>query len=689
MSRIGATLSGIERTLLNRLADATAAATISSLRIATGSKINAPRDDPSGFIRLSGLQSRLREVTATMTNVSAADSMVSQTQTTLDQIRTQLNLVRTELVKDEGRTLSQADRDAGQAKIDAAIAQINSLAGTEIGGRRLLDGSANFNVSGRNSSQVADLWVHSIRGPALTVSGSVMQAATQAELTYSGSGGQTTDAAVFTLTGDLGSASVSVASGESLSSVATKINDDSHKTGVTASVAGDELTLTTVRYGSNADVAVVVNSGAFDVTLGGNYDGTANGSDATVQINGITYGGNTAAEAAELRHREATGVFAASAGIRVTGDLGFHDFTINQNDSLQDVANAIAAESATTGVTAAVEGNDLVIQSTVESADSQVTINVTSGSFDTLTGNTTPGSVATLIRNEPTGLITAHTDVRITGNVGSADVHIHVGDTLQEAADDINAETAATGVRATVSGNDLLIQSVGIGSGSFAQVETLGSPFDVTGGDVTGTAYGTDAVATDSGADAGTYVNAVDGNRFSLNANGVHYEMQFAEGFTGGFDRITVSGSALKFALGTDLTRPATLSIPGLQAGRLGGTSGSLDELLSGGALSGLGGNTAQAIRAVDEALGDVTRIEGAVDGFYNASITSATNLLSDLQTDLENAIDEVDLVDTTEETSKLALYTDLASNAVAGLSILQSQRSSIVIMLQKIAGLI
>ena len=59
MGRIGARLSGIERTLLNRLAEANAGATINSLRIATGQKVNAPSDDPSAFLALSRLQTRL------------------------------------------------------------------------------------------------------------------------------------------------------------------------------------------------------------------------------------------------------------------------------------------------------------------------------------------------------------------------------------------------------------------------------------------------------------------------------------------------------------------------------------------------------------------------------------------------------------------------------------------------------
>ncbi len=52
MGRIGARLSGIERTLLNRLAEANAAATINSLRLATGQKIHAPSHGPSAFLAL-------------------------------------------------------------------------------------------------------------------------------------------------------------------------------------------------------------------------------------------------------------------------------------------------------------------------------------------------------------------------------------------------------------------------------------------------------------------------------------------------------------------------------------------------------------------------------------------------------------------------------------------------------------
>jgi len=473
MSRIGATLSGAERTLLNRLAEANAAATINTLRLATEKKINYPSDDPAAFVMLSRLQGRLSLVTATMSNVTAASSIISQAQTTLDQIRTQLNTIRTELLKDEDRTLTASERAAAQANIDSAIDQINILAATDIDGRRVLDGSADYDVSGRRSTQVADLVVHSIvDGSSPTISGNVLQTATQAELVYTGASGKTTADATFTLTGALGSASITVINNEDLDDVAERINDNSHKTGITASVSGDDLTFTSVEYGTSATASIEVTSGTFSVT-GAGADGVAYGTDAVAEINGQTYSGNS-----------------------------------------------------------------------------------------------------------------------------------------------------------------------------------------------------------------------VSGNRFTVSQNGFRYEIEFAAGHTGGFDRITVSGDALTFALSTGFTHRSALSIPAVYANCLGGLSGTLDQIASGGTVSGLDENTSHALRIVDEAIGELDRIEGTVDGFYDAAITSSSNLLADLEEELEEAITETDGYDEDEETLLLAKNQQLASNAVAGLAILNQQRAAIVDLIQEIAGL-
>ena len=70
MARIGATLSGIERTLLNRLAEANAAATLNVLRLAEGKRLLSPAHDPSQFTVVSQFETQLNNIRAAMANTT-------------------------------------------------------------------------------------------------------------------------------------------------------------------------------------------------------------------------------------------------------------------------------------------------------------------------------------------------------------------------------------------------------------------------------------------------------------------------------------------------------------------------------------------------------------------------------------------------------------------------------------------
>ena len=472
MSRIGFTLSGVERQLLNSLAQSNANIALSTLRIATGHRINSAGDNPAAFVQLSGLQSQLGSVSATMTNITAAGSMISQMQSAISAVQTQLGVIHDELMKDVNHTLTPDQRAASQNTIDAAITQINQLAGTPIGGTAPLSGAANYDFSGLNSSQIAGLQVQSLARQGQTISGSVTSAATQAQLTYTGDASNlVTNDATFTLAGSRGNQVVSVAAGDTLDSVADTINNNSYTTGVTASVnsSNHTLTFTSVDYGSQAKTQIAVSSGFFSTT------GNTAGTNASAVINGQT----------------------------------------------------IAATS-----------------------------------------------------------------------------------------------------------------------------------------------------------------SSVNGNRFSVGDNGLSFDIEFRPGFTGTFSTISVSGNALTFALSPNLNQQATLAVPGIYAAELGGLSGTLDQLAAGGPLSGLGDNTAQALRVVDEASGAVTQVTANVSGFYNAAVISASGLMSALQTDLQKSIDQIDKTDDAAENTNIAYNQALAANAVAGLAILDQQRQSIVDLIRSVAGL-
>jgi len=810
MTRIGAHLTGFERQLLNRLSEANGAAAINSLRLATGFKVNSPSDDPAAFFELSSLRSRLSTVNNTIGQVTSATNVVSQAQLTLDQIRTQLNSIRTALVTDEDRGLSAPDRAGKQAEIDTAIAQINTLARSEINGKRILDGSADFDVTGRNSSQVESVRVYSVGGATQTVageqaeltytgsnrtiaadtsititgslgatdisfkqgdtledaagyinarvattgvtatvdnneltlnsvgigtlatvsvvvntgafavtggvgdgtdkgvdtvmgtgpaiSGKVLEAATRASLVYTGSSGQIIGNATFSITGVQGSTAITVTASENLSDVADRVNQYSHKTGITAVASGDSLTFTTVEFGTAATVDVSVSSGTFAVT-GGNGDGTAQGTNAVAEINGRTITGNQAATAAGLLYTSLASQIDAGTDFVLTGNDGNYTFSFGSDTTLTSAASTINNELLTTGVKATVsaDGFDLILSSATQGVNSLVQVDVTAGTLNveardgsSVTSNI-PAQQGELLFQESTGLVTNAAVIRITGNtsVNSGDITLTVGQTLNSVAQSINAEKANTGVEAKIVGDQLVIYSQATGDTQFAQVEVQSGTFAFTGGDVNGKGFGVDPLTAVSGADAITSISAVDGNEFIYNQGGLRFSVEFAADFTGTFDTISVADtSTLTFALTTNPSLTDTLAIRGVQAIQLGGPSGNLEDLLSGGLLAGLDGNTSQAIRVVDEAIAQLTLIEGSVDGFADAAIASSSALLTGFKDTLEDSIDNLDAIDEGEESLLLAKNRQLANNALSAMTILSQQRSSIVAIIQQIAGL-
>ncbi|MBX3413685.1 MAG: hypothetical protein KF708_13425 [Pirellulales bacterium] len=158
MACIGATLSGLERTLLHRLAEAQTAAADNALHRVASRSINTPVDNPRRFVALSDVPSPLAIVGHRLANVTAANSLVSQAELTLDQIHTQVESIRRLALDDEDGDLTAQERGAQQARIDAAIKEINRLAGLRVNGRRVLDGdgSAELTTSGHHADRIVN-----------------------------------------------------------------------------------------------------------------------------------------------------------------------------------------------------------------------------------------------------------------------------------------------------------------------------------------------------------------------------------------------------------------------------------------------------------------------------------------------------------------------------------------------------
>jgi flagellin len=470
MTRIGPTISAGERLLLKQLAAANNEITLASARIASGHKINSPHDNPAAFLELSRLQNEQSLVRGATANVASASTMVSRAQLAIDQIRSQLDAIREQAVADVDQALTPDQRAAHQAAIDQAITAISQIVGQDIDGRQLLGEGADYIYSGVDPNQIIDIQAYSLgNAPSQSIAGGVISTASTAQASYTGMGGVATATANITVTGDRGGANISVTIGQSLTSLRDAINNESHVTGVVASVASDTLSFQSIAYGGQATIGIAATSGVFAVT-GLGADGAAHGVDAVATINGQVVIGN--------------------------------------------------------------------------------------------------------------------------------------------------------------------------------------------------------------------------GNRFEIQSGTLSASVEFAAGFTGMFSTVEISGEALSFNLSTSISDRAVLAIPGLQPARLGGLSGNLSQLATGGAKAGLGAGASAAVRIVDEALGKLTRVEGLVDGFANATIAASAALFDGFDEKLQDAIDQIDEVDIAAENAIISRNQLLADSAVAGIAILNEQRRGILALIQQAARL-
>jgi flagellin len=258
-------------------------------RLSTGLRINSGQDDPSGLIAVQQLDAEIKAIDAAAENARRADSVLSVADAGLTEVNSLLTEIQGLVVANAGTTLTDAEKAANQTQIDSAIGAIDRIIGsTSFAGKRLLDGTQAISVNGVNTSNLTgvDITGRPDTTSDIALSVNVSTAATQATV----SGYATTSASSatqITVTGNLGTASISISTGENLSSVASKINAASGQTGVTASAtaANDNLSLVAQDYGDDGFVTVSTISG--DSTNYADQSKTS-GTDAVVTVNGQT-----------------------------------------------------------------------------------------------------------------------------------------------------------------------------------------------------------------------------------------------------------------------------------------------------------------------------------------------------------------------------------------------------------------
>lgn len=270
--------------LLNILNRTSMAQSNTMLKLSTGSRINAGKDDPAGLIAMRSLENELTATNAAINNNERTNSMLNVADKSLAEVSSLMEEIK-------GLAIASANVDgissdelaANQAQIDEAISAIDRIIGTtSFNGKKLLDGSLGIRVSGVDSSEITDVKVYS-RNPDSDTSVEVYLDSAAEKASYEVATTSATAATAISVQGKDGQVVIDIAAGENLSATAAKINSSTAETGVTASASGGSLTLLSSAYGDDAFVRVSVVADSADTSFA---TGNASGVDAVVTVNG-------------------------------------------------------------------------------------------------------------------------------------------------------------------------------------------------------------------------------------------------------------------------------------------------------------------------------------------------------------------------------------------------------------------
>lgn len=290
MSRIGGigNLKSAQYSAIRRINELTAAIAQNTERLSTLKRINSARDDPSGLVHATTLRQEITAADETISGIARANAILSTADGAALQVLTDLQSARALALASADGTLSASQVAANQLQIDSLLQGIDNLSKTEFSGRRLLDGTSSFRTSGVDTSEILDVDVLSKQtADDVTVAIEVTQQATQATDTYDNSTPLAADATLI-VDGVRGSATFTLSSGATTQDIVDAFNSATYLTGISATVNGTDVELTSADYGSNATIEIEATTGTFNTASGNSAQGT----DAVATINGQQYTGD-------------------------------------------------------------------------------------------------------------------------------------------------------------------------------------------------------------------------------------------------------------------------------------------------------------------------------------------------------------------------------------------------------------
>ncbi|MHB1299243.1 MAG: flagellin N-terminal helical domain-containing protein [Burkholderiales bacterium] len=274
-------------------------------RLSSGLQINTAADNAAGFAITQQMTAQINGINQAAQNANDGISMAQTAQGGLNAEIGLLQSMRTLAVQAANGTNSASDRQAIQAQIAQLQQELSRTAlSTQFNGQNILDGTmsdAQFQV-GANAGQTINFGIANTQGSAIgnnaySTGGAMTGAIASTSSTASGNG---VTAQNLTVQGSLGSATVAIGANDSAFTIAANVNNVSASTGVSAT-ALTQAEMTGLASGGTISFGLTGSNGTA-VTINASVTSTSDLSSIANAINADTASTGISAYADQSGH---------------------------------------------------------------------------------------------------------------------------------------------------------------------------------------------------------------------------------------------------------------------------------------------------------------------------------------------------------------------------------------------------
>ena len=269
---------------------------------------------------------------------------------------------------------------------------------------------------------------------------------------------------------------------------------------------------------------------------------------------------------------------------------------------------------------------------------------------------------------------------QLSGSKGSQVFNFDAGTLGADIAAAVELVKDATGVGATFVGGVLTFTSTDYGSKSLVDVSVISEG-------ALGTFEQQLSAARETGDDIAAAVNGFvatgEGNTLSVNTATLAMSATVSAGSTTDFS-FTITGGGALFQLGPDVVsnQQSRIGIQSMNSGNLGGATGRLYELGSGGSAA-LNTDTTKAAAIADEVISKVTGLRGRLGAFQKTTLDTNINALNDTLETLTDAESSIRDADFAAETAKLTRAQILVQSGMSVLAIANQRPQAVLNLLR------